>query len=72
VGVNQFGWFPELLVSCTNEAEFNKAYFSPINVREFAMLLVRTQNFGNTLSPFCSISKKEGMVTTEPLKGKVA
>ena len=57
--LNQFGWFPEFLVSCTDETEFNKAFFSPTHVTEYVMLLLQTHT-GNSLKPFLYYFK-EGM-----------
>jgi hypothetical protein len=68
MGLNQFGWFPEFLVSCTDETEFNKASFSPTCHRICFTVTTRTRNL---ISLFCSISKKECRLTTGPLKGKV-
>lgn len=69
-GLNQFRWFPEFMLSCTNETEFNKDYFSPTHITEYALLLLPTHS-GNLLSLFCSVSKKECRLTTNLLKGKV-
>jgi len=68
MGLNQFGWFPEFLVSCTDETEFNKASFSPTCHRICITVTTRTHNL---ISLFCSISKKECRLTIGPLKGKV-
>jgi hypothetical protein len=59
MGLNQFGRFPEFLVSCTDETEFNKAYFLPTHVTEYVMLLLHAHT-GNSLKPFL-YSFKEGM-----------
>jgi hypothetical protein len=51
IGLNQFGWFPEFVVSCTDETEFNKAKFSPTRVTEYVMLSLHA-HIGNPLKPF--------------------